>query len=78
MTGPVSFNSGINGIRAGLEGMQRTASKIASAETMRSEGPYELAKSLIDLKVYTYQVDASAQVVKATDHVIGTLLNIKA
>ena len=78
MAGPVSFNSGINGIRAGLEGMQRTASRIASAEAMRSEGPRKLAKSLIDLKIYTYQVDASAKVVKAADHVIGTLLNIKA
>lgn len=78
MTGPISFNNGIQGIRTGLEGMQKTASQIASTETMRSEGPYELAKSLIDLKVYTYQVDASAQVVKATDQVIGTLLNIKA
>ena len=78
MTGPISFNNGIQGIRTGLEGMQKTASQIASTEAMRSEGPYELAKSLIDLKVYTYQVDASAQVVKATDQVIGTLLNIKA
>ena len=77
MTGPISFNNGIQGIRTGLEGMQKTASQIASTEAMRSEGPYELAKSLIDLKVYTYQVDASAQVVKATDQVIGTLLNIK-
>jgi len=78
MTGPISFNNGIQGIRTGLEGMQKTASQIASTEAMRSEGPSELAKSLIDLKVYTYQVDASAQVVKATDQVIGTLLNIKA
>ena len=78
MTGPVSFNSGLSGIRTGLEGMQKTASKIASSEAMRSTGPYDLAKSLVDLKVYTYQVDASAQVVKATDQIMGTLLDIKA
>lgn len=78
MTGPISLSNGINGIRVGLDGIQETASQIASKDAMQAEGSHELAKSLIDLKVYTYQVDASAQVVKAVDQMLGTLLDIKA
>ena len=78
MTGSISFSNGLNGIRTGLDGIQKTASQIASKDAMRAEGPHALAESVIDLKVYTYQVDASAQVVKATDLMLGALLNIKA
>lgn len=45
---------------------------------MQSRSTSDLAKTMIDLKVYTNQVDASAQVVKATDRMLGTLLDIKA
>jgi hypothetical protein len=78
MTGPINFNNGLNGIRVGLDGIQKTASQIASKDAMQADGPHELAKSMVDLKVYTYQVGASAQVVKAIDQMLGTLLDIKA
>ena len=78
MSAPISFNSGLNGIHAGLEGLQKTASKIASKDAMQAGSTSDLAQSMIDLKVHTNQVDASAQVVKATDRMLGTLLDIKA
>ena len=78
MTGPVNFSSGLNGIRVGLDGMQKTASQIASKDAMESNRPHELAESMVDLKIYRNQVGASAQVVKAFDQMIGTLLDIKA
>lgn len=78
MTGPVNFSNGLNGIRVGLDGLQKTASQIASKDAMESGSTHELAESMIDLKVYTYQVAASAQVVKATDQMLGILLDIKA
>ena len=78
MTGPISFSNGLNGIRTGLEGIHKTGSQIASKAAMQAERPHELAESLIDLKVYTYQVDASAQVVKAADLMLGSLLDITA
>ena len=78
MTGPVNFNNGLNGIRVGLDGMQKTASQIASKDAMESTGPHELAESLVELKIHTNQVGASAQVVKAFDQMLGTLLDIKA
>jgi len=78
MTGPINFSNGLNGIRVGLDGIQKTASQIASKDTMQAEGRYRLAESMVDLKVYTYQVGASAQVVKATEQMLGILLDIEA
>jgi hypothetical protein len=78
MTGSISFSNGLNGIRIGLDGIHKTASQIASKESMQAGGARELAESLLDLKVYNYQVDASAKVVKATDQMLGSLLDIKA
>ncbi len=78
MSTPISFSTGFNGIRAGLEGLQKTASEIASKDAMEASSTSDLAKSMIELKVHTNQVDASAQVVKATDRMLGTLLDIKA
>ena len=78
MTGPVNFSNGLNGIRVGLDGMQKTASQIASKDAMDSNGPHELAESMVDIEIYRNQVGASAQVVKAFDQMIGTLLDIKA
>ncbi len=78
MSGPIKFDSGLTGIRNGLDGIQKTASQIASKDAMEATSPYDLAKSMVDLKVYTHQMSASAQVVKITDQVLGTLLDIKA
>lgn len=78
MSAPIGFSSGFNGIGAGLEGLHRTASQIASKDAMQSGSTSDLAKSMIDLKLYTNQVDASAQVVKATDRMLGTLVDVKA
>lgn len=78
MSGPIKFDSGLTGIHNGLEGIQKTANKIASKDAMEATNPHDLAKSMVDLKVYKHQVEASAQVVKATDEMLGTLLDIKA
>ena len=77
MTGPVNFSNGLNGIRTGLDGMQKTAGQIASKDAMESAGTHDLAESMVDLKVYKNQVGASAQLVKAIDQMLGTLLDIK-
>lgn len=79
MSGPITFDSGLTGIRNGLDGLQKTASQIASKETMQGDdNTHELAESMVDLKVNSNQVAASAQVVQVTDDMIGTLLDIKA
>ena len=78
MSGSITLDSSLAGIRSGLSGLQKAASEIASTETMTQGNPKDLAKSLVDLKVYELQVKASAQVVKAADEMLGTLLDIKA
>ena len=78
MSEPVKLDSGLNGIRNGLDGIQKTAAKIASKDAMEAGNPQDLAQSMVDLKVYTHQVSASVQVVKVIDQVLGTLLDIKA
>jgi hypothetical protein len=78
MSGPISFNLGFNGMHTGLDGLQKTASRIASTGAMQAQGPQELARSIIDLKIYANQVDASAKVVKVADQALGSLLDIKA
>lgn len=78
MSTPITFDSGLTGIRNGLDGLQKTASQIASKEAMQGENPQSLAELMVDLKVNQNQVSASAQVVKANDEMLGTLLDIKA
>jgi len=77
MIGSINFGSGLTGIRIGLDGIQKTASQIASKDAMQADSPYDLAESMVDLKVYKHQVGASVQVVKAIDQMLGTLLDIK-
>lgn len=78
MSGAITFDSGLTGMRNGLDGLQKTASQIASKETMQGDSPHELAESMVELKVNSNQVAASARVVQVTDDMIGTLLDIKA
>lgn len=78
MSAPITFDSGLTGIRNGLDGLQKTASQIASKETMAGDNPQNLAELMVELKMNQNQVSASAQVVKANDEMLGTLIDIKA
>ncbi|MBT8438971.1 MAG: flagellar biosynthesis protein FlgE [Gammaproteobacteria bacterium] len=78
MSGPIKFDSGLNGINNGLAGIQKTASQVASKEAMEADNPVDTAKSMVDLKIYSHQVEASAMVVKITDQVLGAIIDIKA
>ena len=78
MVDSIGINHAVSGIQKGLEDMQANASKIAGATTMESDNPQSLATSLVGLKTSALQVEASVQVVKAIDDVLGTLLDVKA
>ena len=73
---------GIQGVQEGLQGMDNAARKIARGGTDGPQGTSEsiggLVEPLIDLKLYARSVEASAQVVKAADETLGTLLDINA
>jgi len=76
-----ALNAGLQGIQTGLNNLRNDANDIAQAgnpnPAAAGDAPRrpELAESLVNLKVDTRQVEASAEVVKAADEVLGTLLD---
>lgn len=70
-----ALSSGVLGIQRGMEGLQRDASKIASAEQLKKDSPESVTEPLVHLVQDRLQVQASARVVKAVDDTIGTLLD---
>ncbi len=85
------LNSGANGIQQGLKSLNNVAQEIAElnvksnpseaeADGVRPEAlPLDdLANAMVDLKLYSRQVQASAKVVETADEVIGFLLDVRA
>lgn len=88
-----ALGMGIRGIQTGMQGMESAARQIArgGVDEPRAavDGPRAdieataenaggLVAPIIDLKLYERSVEASAQVVKAADETLGTLLDIEA
>lgn len=73
---------GVHGIQDGMVGMDNAARKIArggaDGPQGTAEGAGSLVEPIIDLKLYERSVEASAQVVKAADETLGSLLDIMA
>lgn len=71
---------GTQGIQDGMFGMENAARKIARGGADGPQGSAETGSSLIEPivehKLYARNVEASAQVVKAADETLGTLLDI--
>lgn len=71
-----SLQTGLQGVYAGLQSFQQSAQKIAS-QSVQPEGTdlSELVQASVGLILAEHQVAASAEVVKASDEVLGTLLD---
>jgi hypothetical protein len=68
---------GIQGIQDGMYGMENAARKIARGGPQGgAANGNSLIEPIVDLKLYERSVEASAQVVKAADETLGTLLDI--
>ena len=78
MSVSININSGLTGMQKGLDGIEKTASQIASKDTLEGADTKSMAEAIIDLIVSKRQVEASAQVAKSTDDAIESLLDIKA
>ena len=78
MVNSVSLNNAASGIYKGLDSLQSNAGQIASKASLEGNNEQSLATSLVGLKTSVLQVAASAQVVKAIDETLGTLLDVKA
>lgn len=73
-----SLQLGVLGIRRAFDGVRESAGRIASSEQMTAQDPAGIAKPLVDLKTYELQAEASAEVVKTVDRMIGSLFDDKA
>ncbi len=69
----------ITGVQQGVDSARNHASQIASAEQANGGGNSpRIAESLVGLTQDRMQVSASAAVIKATDAMVGSLLDEKA
>jgi flagellar hook protein FlgE len=73
------LDSGLTGVRQGIEGVEKAASEIVRAGTVDgADGANDVIEPIIDLRLYQRSVEASAQVVRTADEVLGTLLDTMA
>ena len=81
------LNMGLQGVQQGMVGMDTAARQIASSGVQTDSGTPtasqhsadgSLAESLIDLRLYERNVQASSKVVKRATELVGTLLDERA
>ena len=71
------LNTGIQGVQAGVRGMEQSAQEIVKAGS-GANATGDFIEPIMDLKLYENSVEASTKVVKAADEMIGTLLDTMA
>jgi len=74
-----AFNSGVQGIQSGLEGLRQNADQIAKAN--KPDQAMDIVKPMVNLVADRAQIEASVKVVQAADAMsktIGSLLDVKA
>lgn len=71
-----ALNTGINGINQGLGNLRRDASAVAQA--VSSEQNTDVASSLVNIKLDSLQIEASAKVVETVHDMLGSLLDVTA
>jgi hypothetical protein len=72
------FSQAMLGMQRGLSSARDHAAEIASAGQLDSDSPSSLVEPLVGLKLDKLQVQASTQVLKAYDEMIGSLFDEKA
>lgn len=72
------FSQAVQGIQRGLSSARDHAAEIASADQFNNDSPSSLVEPLVGLKLDTLQVQASTEVLKAYDAMIGSLFDEKA
>ncbi|MGE0080226.1 MAG: hypothetical protein AB7U81_02900 [Thiohalomonadaceae bacterium] len=73
---PPVMQSALQGVRRGIEGLDRSAAAVARAAG--SEGQASVVKPLVAAMSHRLQVQASASVLRTVDQTLGTLLDEKA
>ncbi|PCI06651.1 MAG: hypothetical protein COB77_06405 [Gammaproteobacteria bacterium] len=70
------FNSALSGVHKGFESLQENARQIANASAGGLNAKDALLESVVGLKSSVLQINASMQMVKTLDDVLGTLIDI--
>ncbi|VAW73205.1 hypothetical protein MNBD_GAMMA12-559 [hydrothermal vent metagenome] len=78
MSGISALQNSVLGIQRGLQGAKKNAAEIASAAQFNANSPKDLAQSMVELKMNSLQVKASAKALQITSDTIGSIINIKA
>jgi len=77
-----AFDSGLQSIQKGMNGLKKNALEIANAKssvtTNNNPGVNDVTKPLLDMKINRLQVEMGAKVIQASSDMIGSLLDIKA
>ncbi len=74
---PVSQNA-LLGIERGMNGLERNAAEIASADQMNGEAKRDVAAPLVESLQNTAQVESAVKVLQAEGRMLGALLDVKA
>lgn len=72
------LQTGLQGIQKGTAGVEKAALDIVRSGTdnsVDSVGSSDLTESIVDLQLYERSIEASAQVVKVADEVLGAMLD---
>lgn len=70
------LSTGVQGVQAGINRSNQAAGQIARFGTNLESG--DLASSMIDMKISELQVKASASVIKTSDQMLGTIIDLRA
>ncbi len=77
-----ALNAGINGINQGLHNLRRDAAAVAQAvrgDSSATTGPgTDVTSALVNMKLNSLQVQASAKVVETVHELLGSLLDVTA
>ena len=73
-----AFSEAMLGIQRGLSSAREHASQIASADQFNNDSPSSLVEPMLGLKQDKLQVQASTEVLKAVDDMLGSLFDAKA
>jgi len=81
-----AFDSGLQSIQKGMNGLKKNAHEIANARSgtaadnnpAQAPGVHDVTEPLVDMKMNELQVKMGAKVVQASSDMIGSLLDIKA
>ncbi|MDT8438977.1 MAG: hypothetical protein RQ729_08230 [Wenzhouxiangellaceae bacterium] len=71
-----TLSVGAQGIQSGMQRLDAAAQRIAADP--QSANPSSLATPMVEQKLATQQVQASAEVIQTADEMIGSLLDIMA